>query len=217
MNLRRFDSSLSSCHTSPRSLVKPNALLLVALSFGAGCTRNRPQVMTPVRLDTVTTGANRSPPEGVASIGRAGRRSVSLDDPFARLDRLDWPAPTRFRSAGSPGPDYWQQRADYLIAVTLDTLARTITGTVTIRYTNNSPDTLCSLWLQLDQNLYRAESKGSALFPAESRWGVRGFQGGFHISNLQVNGSATTLHVDDTMGRIDLDAGFRHAAAPRRL
>ena len=51
-----------------------------------------------------------------------------------------------------------------------------MSGTVTIRYTNNSPDTLRFVWLQLDQNLYRPGSKGSALFPADSRWGVRGFR-----------------------------------------
>jgi hypothetical protein len=43
------------------------------------------------------------------------------------------------------------------------------------------------------------------LFPADSRWGVRGFQGGYEIAGLQVNGRTATLHVDDTMGRIDLD------------
>ena len=68
---------------------------------------------------------------------------------------------SRVRGAnGLPGPDYWQNRADYTIRATLDPVAKTITGTVEIRYTNNSPDALDVLWLQLDQNLYRVASRG---------------------------------------------------------
>ena len=67
----------------------------------------------------------------------------------------------RYRSAnGLPGPDYWQNRADYQLRVTLDPVAKTIAGTATITYTNNSPDTLDVLWLQIDQNLYRPGSRG---------------------------------------------------------
>jgi hypothetical protein len=128
-------------------------------------------------------------------------------DPFHRIDRMDWPGPNNYRAAtGAPGPDYWQQRADYTIAATLDTATKRIRGTVSIRYTNNSPDTLRFVWLQLDQNLYRTMSKGSALFPAESRWGVRGFQGGYDITGLQVNGRGIVGKTDDTMMRIDLEA-----------
>ncbi|MDB4899540.1 MAG: peptidase [Gemmatimonadetes bacterium] len=119
---------------------------------------------------------------------------------------MDWPGPNSVRSAsGAPGPDYWQQRVDYTIAATLDTAEQAVSGTVTLRYTNNSPDTLRFIWLQLDQNLYRTGSKGSALFPADSRWGVRGFQGGYDLSGVQVDGRSSTVHVDDTMGRIDLE------------
>ncbi|HEV7994443.1 MAG TPA: M1 family metallopeptidase [Gemmatimonadaceae bacterium] len=128
------------------------------------------------------------------------------DDPIARIDRMEWPGPNAVRSAsGAPGPEYWQQRADYTIAATLDTTEQRVSGSVTIRYTNNSPDSLRFVWLQLDQNLYRPGSKGSTLFPADSRWGVRGFQGGYDIRGLQVNGRSVIMHVDDTMGRIDLE------------
>jgi len=93
------------------------------------------------------------------------------NDPFYTTDRMDWPGPNQYRDAsGAPGPAYWQQRADYTIAATLDTTARAITGTVTVRYTNNSPDTLRYIWMQLDQNLFRPGSKGSAVFAADSRW-----------------------------------------------
>lgn len=169
--------------------------------FVAGCVGRGPQVITPVRIDTVRPNA----PPPVVTVSRPV--TTTNDDPFQRIDRMDWPGPNRYRDAsGAPGAEYWQQRADYTIAATLDTVAKTIHGTVTIRYTNNSPDTLRFLWLQLDQDLYRPESKGATLFPADSRWGVRGFQGGYLITGLQVNGRGATGKTDDTMMRVDLDA-----------
>jgi hypothetical protein len=156
--------------------------------------------MIPMRIDAPRTLATPPAPtinRPVATIG---------DDPFRRIDRLEWPGPNQYRTAtGAPGPDYWQQRADYTIAATLDTAARRIHGTVSIRYTNNSPDTLRFVWLQLDQNLYRPTSKGASLFPSDSRWGVRGFQGGYDITGLQVNGRGVVGKTDDTMMRIDLE------------
>ncbi|MDQ3811444.1 MAG: M1 family metallopeptidase, partial [Chloroflexota bacterium] len=120
--------------------------------------------------------------------------------------RIDWPGPNEYRSAnGSPGPAYWQQRADYTISATLDTSAQSVGGRVTIRYTNNSPDTLRFVWLQLDQNLYRPGSEGSVLFAAESRWGVRGFQGGYDLDKVTVNGKTATPHVTGTLMRLDLE------------
>jgi hypothetical protein len=184
-----------------------NRFFVLALVGGAACAGQRPQVLTPVRVDSgATTTASSATAPGVkgASSGSAAR--TTMDDPIARIDRMEWPGPNAFRSAsGAPGPDYWQQRADYTIAVALDTAQQRVSGTVTIRYTNNSPDSLRFLWLQLDQNLYRPGSKGSALFPADSRWGVRGFEGGYDLSNVQVNGRPATVKVDDTMGRIDLE------------
>ena len=178
-------------------------LLAIALvTCLAGCIRRGPEIMTPVRIESVRMLTSPiDPPPVTRSIANVG------DDPFRRIDRLEWPGPNQYRTAtGSPGPDYWQQRADYTIAATLDTTARMVRGTVSIRYTNNSPDTLRFVWLQLDQNLYRTGSKGAALFAGESRWGVRGFRGGYDITGLQVNGRGVTGKVDDTMMRIELEA-----------
>ena len=62
---------------------------------------------------------------------------------------------TEFRSAsGKPGHKYWQNRADYIIDVELDTLSDIIMRKEIIRYTNNSPDHLDFLWLEIDQNLF---------------------------------------------------------------
>ncbi len=63
------------------------------------------------------------------------------------------PTPNAYRAAdGAPGPDYWQQRADYQIAVRLDDNRQRISGKETITYYNNSPQPLDYLWLQLEQN-----------------------------------------------------------------
>ena len=171
--------------------------LLLAL---AACNRNTPQVVTPVRIDTARVVAEAS--------NAASTRSFAIadDDPFQRIDRMDWPGPNRYRTAsGEPGPDYWQQRADYTISATLDTAQRSVTGSVAIRYVNNSPDTLRFVWVQVDQNLYRPGSTGSVINPADSRWGARNFQGGYAIEKLTVDGKPAQSRVDDTMMRVDLD------------
>jgi hypothetical protein len=62
-------------------------------------------------------------------------------------------------SNGSPGPLYWQNEADYELHTALDTTAKTLSTTETITYTNNSPDVLPSLWVQMEQNIYRKDSR----------------------------------------------------------
>src|SRR5437868_7488683 len=176
--------------------VKSHALAVMAL---AACAQQRPVVLPPVRMEPATIDT---------SLGAGQSRSVfetQRDDPFATTNRIDWPGPNRYRSsAGVPGPEYWQQRADYTIAASLDTATTEISGSAEIAYVNNSPDTLRYVWVQADQNLYRTGSKGSALFPADSRWGVRGFQGGYNFSDVRVNGASVQPRIDDTMMRIDL-------------
>ena len=67
-----------------------------------------------------------------------------------------------FRSAnGAPGAKYWQNRADYTLHATIDTLQNILKGSEIIHYTNNSPDALSSLWLQLDQNTYRKDARSN--------------------------------------------------------
>ena len=99
-------------------------------------------------------------------------------------------ASTDTRSAsGKPGSDYWQNSADYIIDVELDTLSDIVMGKEIIKYTNNSPDELDFLWLHLDQNAFKNDSRGSAIVPLSgSRAGTRGqkLDGGFKISAVQV-------------------------------
>ena len=94
----------------------------------------------------------------------------------------------QFRSAsGEPGPDYWQNLADYRINCTLDTVGHQVTGDVEISYTNNSPDNLKFLWLQLDQNIYKKDSRGSATTTQTGgRWANASFTEGEVIRSVEI-------------------------------
>jgi hypothetical protein len=100
-----------------------------------------------------------------------------------------------YRSAsGEPGPKYWQNRADYNITCTLDTLKHRVSGEVEITYTNNSPDNLKFLWLQLDQNIYRKDSRGSATTTETGgRWANANFTEGYVIKDMTVESNGRKL------------------------
>ncbi|MFN5224980.1 MAG: M1 family metallopeptidase [Bacteroidota bacterium] len=95
-----------------------------------------------------------------------------------------------FRSAsGEPGPRYWQNKVDYMIDVKLNEATNEIKGYEIITYTNNSPQKLPYLWMQLDQNLFRKDSRGSAITPYNgSRNGGRGqgFDAGYRITAVKM-------------------------------
>ncbi|MES2573574.1 MAG: M1 family metallopeptidase [Bacteroidota bacterium] len=97
---------------------------------------------------------------------------------------------TNTRSAsGQPGFEYWQNRADYKLSAKLNVANNEITGTGIITYTNNSPDAMSFLWMFLDQNLFKSDSRGNAIIPIEgSRNGAQGqiFDGGHKIKSVKV-------------------------------
>src|SRR5215210_7978800 len=86
------------------------------------------------------------------TLSAAQRRGSGDTSIFAPLDLA--PGSLYRSGAGVPGPRYWQQRADYVLRGTLDTAAKMLRGELTIRYTNNSPDTLGFVWLQMEQNAF---------------------------------------------------------------
>jgi hypothetical protein len=97
-----------------------------------------------------------------------------------------------FRAAsGEPGPKYWQNRADYQLAVTLHDEINEIAGSEIITYTNNSPQKLGYLWMNLEQNLFKLDSRGTAIVPptGSRNWG-RGeaFDAGFKIKSIKLLG-----------------------------
>jgi hypothetical protein len=114
-----------------------------------------------------------------------------------------------FRSAsGKPGPAYWQNNADYKITATLDDRKNTIAGNVEINYSNNSPDQLDYVWLQLDQNMFSKEGRGQAISPlTKSRYGDANasFDGGYTISSVtDLTGKPVDYIITDTRMQIRL-------------
>ncbi len=90
----------------------------------------------------------------------------STYDPRLTFAPLTLPDPVNaYRSSnGAPGPNYWQNEADYELHATLDTTAKQLHTDETITYTNNSPDTLTSLWVMLEQNIYQKDSRSHYAF-----------------------------------------------------
>src|SRR5438105_15268492 len=120
--------------------------------------------------------------------------SVADTSPFRALAL---PAPNRVRSAsGAPGPDYWQQRADYVIRATLDTAGSVIRGSERIHYANRSPETLAFVWVQIEQNIFAKNSVTYALNqpPLQFAGGAefdltgKGFSVGITICRLRAAG-----------------------------
>ena len=96
-----------------------------------------------------------------------------FEDKFRQLDEV-LPTPNVYRNAaGEPGHQYWQQKVDYIIDAVLDEQARRLSASQRITYTNNSPDTLKYLWVQLDQNKFKDDSM-SALTTTFGGIGNRG-------------------------------------------
>ncbi|MFL9829395.1 M1 family metallopeptidase [Flavobacterium sp. ST-87] len=97
---------------------------------------------------------------------------------------------TATRSAsGKPGVAYWQNRADYQLTASLNESTNEITATDIITYTNNSTDEMSFLWLNLDQNLFKEDSRGEAIVPVTgSRNGKQGqiFDGGHKIRSVKI-------------------------------
>ena len=140
-----------------------------------------------------------------------GGAAFSQSDSGSHYDQHEAFAPffypsngNEFRSAsGQPGPAYWQNRADYRIEVSLDTAQKKVSGSVVITYKNNSPDPLKFLWLQLDQNIYREDSRGQATsLITGGRWANRTFTDGdeLHSVDIVMNGKTTKAkyNVSDT-------------------
>ncbi len=135
---------------------------------------------------------------------------------FAQLEQL-LPTPGDARTAsGAPGPEYWQQRADYVIRVELDDAKQRLIGSETITYQNLSPHALTYLWVQLEQNRFRPDSDDMLTarapnfeeFPyraLEQLLSRRDFEGGFDIQKV-VDGDGEPLshRIVKTMMRIDL-------------
>ncbi len=102
---------------------------------------------------------------------------------------------TAYRSgSGAPGPEYWQNGTDYKIAAKLDDKTNGINGNVQITYTNNSPDKLFYVWLQLDENIYKADSRGRLSSPPSRANNT--FIGGYNIKSVKIDEYGKTITPD---------------------
>ena len=137
----------------------------------------------------------------------------------------EFATPNTYRSAsGAPGPDYYQQQANYKMDIELDDKNAKIYGTETITYINNSPDDLEFLWLQLDQNVRAKDSKsplrnGSGVLLAQSPSGFAGkylekpFEGGFNIEYVKdASGKPLSYTINQTMMRVDIPQPLKSKA-----
>lgn len=148
--------------------------------------------------------------------------SLLAQSKFAQLDELLPTAGTYRTASGAPGHDYYQQQADYEMAISLNENTQRIDGDITITYTNNSPDALPYLWLQLDQNQQASNSESAALRTGTLSDKVsfnelaqmhRSFDGGFRLLSVTDAGGAPLPHtVVKTMMRVDLPSPLQPKA-----
>ncbi|MFZ1809152.1 MAG: M1 family metallopeptidase [Cyclobacteriaceae bacterium] len=151
----------------------------------------------------------------------ANAQTTPWQGKFEQLGQI-LPTPNEYRTgSGSPGPEYWQQQADYVITAELNDENQSITGSETITYHNNSPDVLTYLWLQLDQNLFDKESntgktKNTSIQDSVTTKEIAGdlelydYDGGYKIKSVKdVNGTDLKHFVNATMMRIDLPKALK--------
>ena len=132
------------------------------------------------------------------------------------------PTPNVYRTAsGAPGHEYYQQKADYQINVELDEEKNILEGNEIITYTNNSPDVLNYLWVQLDQNVRAKNSHGQLTTTSSmnNKMSFRNikrmhdrinFDGGFKLEEVRdTYNNQLAYIINETMMRIELSKPLR--------
>jgi hypothetical protein len=125
--------------------------------------------------------------------------------------------PNQYRTgSGAPGSEYYQNTADYKMTIDLNDDLQTINGYEMITYTNNSPDDLEYLWVQLDQNVREPnspakEKNGSGISAVSQTGGFVGeymagttFDGGFKVTEVSKDGKPLKHTINWTMMRVDM-------------
>jgi hypothetical protein len=166
------------------------------------------RIAASIVLSAMVTGA----------IAQAQTSTQPWKGKFEQLDQT-LPTPNGYRTgSGSPGPNYWQQRADYVINVEVDDNTQLLTGSETITYYNNAPEPLNFLWLQLDQNIFGPDNMTNKTNTGQVRDSipagflnyisgvtVSDYKGGYTIKSVKdVAGKGLPYVINNTMMRIDL-------------
>jgi hypothetical protein len=166
--------------------------LAFCVTTAAAMAQNTPPATTPAARQPRSTG-----------------RAVEVADPNAPVSTYDYHDAWKpffytkngndFRAAdGQPGPRYWQNRADYQLTATLHEDANEVVGSEILTYTNNSPLKMSFVWMQLDQNLFKLDSRGnkqvplnSAGIPQSRNWGQgQVFDAGYKIKSVKILNTA---------------------------
>ena len=136
---------------------------------------------------------------------------------FEQLGNMITPPSTYRTASGAPGPDYWQQRADYVIKAEIDESNNTLSGEETITYFNNSPDVLDYIWIQLEQNVNKKENEDfgdvmggvrDSISSLNMQYLVRpiDFPAGYEIKFVKDEvGTAMKTFINNTMMRVNLN------------
>jgi len=185
--------------------MKLNVTAGIALAFFAGIATAKAQTTPPPATQQLRTG-----------------RAVEVADPDAPQTKYDYHDTFKpffytkngndLRAAdGQPGPKYWQNRADYQLNATLHEDNNEIVGTEVLTYTNNSPQKLGFIWMQLDQNLFKLDSRGNKQVPLDAtgtprsrNWGQgQVFDAGYKIKSVKI-----LTEVKGVKGTTAVDAKF---------
>ncbi len=152
-----------------------------------------------------------------------GQYETINNNKFKQL-KYELATPNVYRNAaGAPGHEYYQQKADYDIKIELNDNNQSIVGSETITYTNNSPDNLEYLWLQLDQNVRAKDSDtkkiqtmelGKRMEFSQLKKLLNDFDGGFKLDEVKSSsGNDLKFTVNKTMMRIDLEKPLKSKAS----
>lgn len=150
------------------------------------------------------------------SMNSWAQESKQWQGKFEQLGQM-LPTPNEYRTgSGAPGPNYWQQQADYVIQAELNDETQSLTGSETITYFNNSPDVLKYLWLQLDQNILSddnntSKTSSTSIVDSVTTKNIAGdlnlydYKGGYKLGAVKdSNGKPLKYIINATMMRIDL-------------
>ncbi|MEP6762847.1 MAG: hypothetical protein ABJB66_00990, partial [Gemmatimonadaceae bacterium] len=112
-------------------------------------------------------------------------RAIRRDIPLTNMIRKAFDAGSR-DSTGKPGRNYWQLWTDYKINAHFDAPTSTITGRETIVVHNNSNDTLNTIRVRLDQNIF------SPNVPRNEE--VTEITDGMKVTKIVVNGAGVDVN-----------------------
>lgn len=180
------------------NLVAGLSLALMAGAFVADAQTTPPATTPPAGAGRPAQGRQRPTPFVEENVPTTNYDYHELFKPFFYTKNGG-----EYRSAdGNQGPKFWQNRADYKLSAKLVEERNEVTGTVVLTYTNNSPQKLGFLWMQLDQNLFKLDSRGNKQVPlvndptngivqSSRNWGQgQDFNAGFRINSIKLLSTA---------------------------